>query len=144
MTDRLLTARAAHVFGLLVYGTIIVIALMGSADGAGHIESVEIPIYSKVYNGCYFLNNYGFECPTCGMTRGFYAFFDGNFVAAWNYNFFVFPVVLVMFLMIINSIWYLVRNEHSKVLLVLLYGAIGVMAVTLVIRTVLVLQHIVG
>ena len=36
--------------------------------------------------GCLFKNLFGFECPSCGLSRAWLAVLNGNFAAAFSYH----------------------------------------------------------
>ena len=57
---------------------------------------------------CFWQENYGFNCPSCGATRCVTNFINGNFSLAFSYNPFLFILIVYLFLLdllyIINTI----------------------------------------
>lgn len=49
---------------------------------------------------CFTFLNYGFKCPSCGVTRGFSNFMHLNFAKAFEYNPFytiaIFPIAIIV------------------------------------------------
>ena len=57
---------------------------------------------------CFWLENYGFYCPSCGSTRCVISIMHGDFSSAFFYNPFLFILIIYLFLLdllyIINTI----------------------------------------
>lgn len=51
---------------------------------------------------CLFKTVFAIPCPSCGLTRGFRSLFEGNIIAAFNYNILTIPLFLflVIFLLL--------------------------------------------
>ena len=58
---------------------------------------------------CYWQENYGIICPSCGSTRCVINLINGNFKVSFFYNPFLFILIIYLFLLdliyIINTIW---------------------------------------
>ena len=61
------------------------------------------PAHSRLFPGCPLLENTGFACPGCGLTRGFHELFHGDFLAALDFNLMV-PVFAVGFIYLIGQL----------------------------------------
>lgn len=47
---------------------------------------------------CLFRRVFGFDCPSCGVTRGFLAAFRGDFLSGLKYNPLMFIVTIIFFI----------------------------------------------
>lgn len=56
-----------------------------------------------LFPSCFWLENFGIICPSCGATRSFQSLFEGDFVSAFFYNPFIF--VLFFYLLILDVIY---------------------------------------
>lgn len=119
---------------ILMFTLIFIQGIRGTLDGDGHVTSAEIPLLSEVYKGCFYRTNFGVDCPTCGMSRGFYSFFDGHIIEALGYNPMIVIVIPMFLLLIVNSAYYLKYQKYSTLVLKLLYVLIGLLVVFFVYR----------
>ena len=53
---------------------------------------------------CFFVRNFGFECPSCGGTRCVFQFFGGNFAEAFSLNqlFFIAIIYVIILFAFLN------------------------------------------
>lgn len=69
---------------------------------------VESPFVNLVPR-CYWKEQYGFYCPSCGSTRCVISLVNGDFISAFTYNPFTFCLIIYLlllnFLYIINTIF---------------------------------------
>lgn len=137
-----LSLRLLNLIVALMFLSVIVLAILGTITEEGHVDAIKVPVYSSLYKGCFFKNHYGVDCPTCGLTRSFYAFFDGEFAKAYEFNHVSFSAIFVFIMMIINSGYYVIKDNYHKVILGVLYGGIAVLVVTMIIRYYTVMQII--
>ena len=72
-------------------------------------------VNGKITTNCYWNDNYGFKCPTCGMTRATISLFKFNIKEAIGYNLFytciLFPIA---FALIVNDLWIITARFISK------------------------------
>lgn len=121
-----------HFFIVAAVIIIFVLSIIGTVNTAG--VSQQIVLYEQLIPDCYILTTTGQECPSCGMTRGFYAVFDGHIKQAISQNIMSIPVVITLLLVLINSIYYLIKKQYNKWLVrSLIVGAI-IIAVGFIIR----------
>jgi len=69
----------------------------------------------------------GFPCPGCGLTRAGISVLRLDFVSAWRFHPFIFPILLFILLFVINRYLCLKKNEkflrwYAIVILVLMIG----------------------
>jgi hypothetical protein len=63
-----------------------------------------LPGLTTRFRGCWFYNLTGRPCPGCGLTRALLALGRGDFVAAWRFNPFVWPVLGLILLTICDGL----------------------------------------
>jgi hypothetical protein len=65
-------------------------------------------------SGCIFLK-YGFICPSCGGTRAVHNFVTGNFIASFNYNPYIFGIIIYLIAaVIILNLEFLLKLSFAK------------------------------
>ena len=75
-------------FRLILYASILFIFLLTPC------EAVE----NGPFSVCLIYNFFGIECFTCGVTRGVYNLFHGNFLRAWEFNPLSYPIAILYLL----------------------------------------------
>ena len=57
-----------------------------------------------VFPDCFFVRNFGFECPSCGGTRCVFQFFGGNFYESFSLNplFFLAIIYIIILFVFLN------------------------------------------
>lgn len=54
-----------------------------------------------LHNGCPFVVLTGFPCPACGLTRAGLHLLKGEWIQAWNLNFMIFPIAVIVIVAVI-------------------------------------------
>lgn len=67
---------------------------------------------------CYWQENYGFNCPSCGSTRCIISLMNGDFSSAFSYNPFTFILIMYVFLL---DLLYIINTISDKKYLKFLY-----------------------
>lgn len=134
----------AHLLSLFFFLGIFIVAIMGSVKADSSISMVRIPIYSDVAAQCMWVKNFGVECPTCGLTRSFYAFFNGQFMLAVTYNYLVIPAVLLMVEIIIYDGIVLFFNKGSRLLSRIVLATVVVLAIMFLFKAYEMVIQIIG
>ena len=76
-----------------------VLATMTGVFAVGYFN----PTATRFFPACPFHELTGFNCPGCGLTRGFHALFQGDVLTALHFNALL-PVYLLMFLYLFVSL----------------------------------------
>ena len=122
--DPLIIINVIIILGVLF---IFALALMGST----HNEEIhQVGIYNKIMPECAIKRHTTIDCPSCGLTRGFYTVFDGHVLGGFKYNVLTYPAIALFLVLLVNSLLYLIKGAYSKVVLKILFIVIGIMVAT--------------
>lgn len=121
-----------HVIIVVAVIIIFILSIIGTVDHQG--ESQQITLYEQLVPDCYILTTTGKECPSCGMTRGFYAVFDGHITLAISQNVMSIPVVITLLVALVNSVYYIIKKRYDKWLVRSLIVGGFIIAVGFVVR----------
>ncbi len=77
---------------------------------------------------CFFVTNFGMECPSCGGTRCVFQFFSGNFGEAFSLNplfFFAIIYIIALFIFMNISLFNVALARRAVKIMVSWQAAIG-------------------
>jgi hypothetical protein len=119
---------------IIITGTlmVIVLAIIESVD-YGDVNQKNF--FNEIIPSCVVKSYTGVDCPSCGLTRGFYSIFDGQFKEAYDYNRVTYPILLIVIILLVNSIYYLIKKRYPEVLLKILFITIGIMVIIYIYNT---------
>jgi len=81
------------------------------------IISVTLCATNQIYLKCYFVENFGITCPTCGATRATLAILKGNIISAIEYNSFYSLVIFPFFIIfVIEDIYIVIKRSILRTL----------------------------
>jgi hypothetical protein len=108
---KIFTVKNVHILSLLAVLSVFLVAAV--AEIREHKAYLDLPGHSFEIGRCYYKTNFGFDCPSCGMTRGFISIENFDFKSAFRYNK-VSPFVYLMFVFLaIFNILSLRKNKYS-------------------------------
>lgn len=84
--------RVIAAAGILVFGAGVYVVREFNPTSAGFFP--QCPLFQLT----------GFHCPGCGLTRGFHAFFHGDFLMAFDYNALI-PFYFIFGLLVLTSLF---------------------------------------
>lgn len=117
---------------------------MGSVTPDDSIKMIHIPIYSDVFEQCFYVKHFGVECPTCGLTRSFYAFFNGKFRAAIAYNYLIIPSALLMIEIILYDLLALTISKGLRLISRMIVGTVIILVMMFLYRAYQMIMLILG
>lgn len=97
-----LLEKVAISLGVLVIGVIIVISITVN------------PALNTLAPKCFLFQTTGIQCPLCGGQRSVYAFFQGDWLASWNFNHLPITVGTLLIMYLINK--YVTKWRAPKIL----------------------------
>jgi len=81
---KLLTLRNVHIVSLCAVLCLFVVAAVAQIrDQKAYLD---LPGHTFEIGRCYYKSHFGFECPSCGLTRGFISIENLDFPMAIHYN----------------------------------------------------------
>lgn len=112
MVKKILTFRTIHLLSaLMILGVFIVSAIAYIQNDAAFLNIFGLHEIGR----CYYRENFGLMCPSCGLTRSFISIENLNFADAIKYNRIgVFIYILFVLTFIFNILGFL---KHKKTLI---------------------------
>ena len=79
------------------------------------VISVTICAVNEIYLKCYFVENLGITCPTCGATRATLSIIKGNIISAVEYNAFYSLIILPAFIIfMVEDLYIIIKRSILK------------------------------
>ena len=91
---KLFTLKNVHILSLLAIVCLFIVASI--AEVRDQKAFLDLPGHTLEIGRCYYRTHFGFECPSCGLTRGFISIENLDFPMAVHFNR-MSPFVYLMF-----------------------------------------------
>jgi len=91
---KLFTLKNVHILSLLAIVSLFIVASI--AEVRDQKAFLDLPGHTLEIGRCYYRTHFGFECPSCGLTRGFISIENLDFPMAVHFNR-MSPFVYLMF-----------------------------------------------
>lgn len=72
-------------------------------------------VIGKIEMKCFFFENFGIQCPACGLTRATIAVLHLNFVEAIKYNaYYTLVLIPLIMILIINDLYVVIQRKINS------------------------------
>lgn len=123
MIKKLCTFRNLHILGvLLILGVFAVAAIAYIQHGTAFIDLIVLE--PRAIGKCFYRENFGISCPSCGLTRSFISIGKFNFSDAFGYNR-IGPFIYLLFILaLIFNVFGIFKSRYTRLMgkLVAVYG----------------------
>jgi hypothetical protein len=112
MGKNILTIRLLHIISIIAVVCVIFIGAFAYIDNDTAYINI-FDIQTREIGRCVYRENFGIECPSCGLTRSFICIEDFNIGRSLDYNRVGILVYLIFFLLLIYNILSLFKAKYA-------------------------------